>query len=55
MNDIQKFLREYTQETHTIREILNALMDKGLSQDEADKEFKIYEKSIRLAGFDEHP
>lgn len=58
MNSIQVFLREYTQEAHTIREIFNALISKGLSEKEAAEEFKKYEKSIPQADFDElmdHP
>lgn len=54
MNDIQDFLKQFTQTPHTIKEIFDALKEKGLTYEEADKEYKIYEKSIRLAGFDEH-
>ena len=54
MMDIQAFLREFTQQPHTIREILDAVQDKGLSEEEAEKEFRLYEKSIPLAGFDQH-
>jgi len=54
MNDIQEFLRQFTQEPHTIIEIINALKEKGLTDEEAASEFKTYEKSIPLAGFDQH-
>lgn len=55
MEDIQKFLYEYTQETHTIREILIALEEKGLTEEEVKIEFKKWSKSTKVEGFDEHP
>lgn len=54
MEDIQKFLLEYTKEVHTIREILSALEEKGLSKEEADKEFKIWMKSSKTDDYDEY-
>lgn len=38
MMDMQAFLREFTQQPHIIREILDALQDKGLSEEEAEKD-----------------
>lgn len=55
MADMQKFLYEYTREVHTIKEIINALMEKGLTEEEADNEFKIFDSKFKKAGFDMHP
>ena len=46
MMDIQAFLREFTQQPHTIREIIDALQDKGLSEEEAEKELRKARKNI---------
>ena len=54
MRDMQSFLESYMTTTHTLREIVLALMDKGLTEDEAEAEMKKFIKTHRQMGTDEH-
>ena len=54
MFDAQEFIRKFSTQPHTIRELFNALTDNGLTNEEADKELKKHFKSVKNEFFDQH-
>ena len=54
MFDAQVFIRTFSTKSHTIRDLFNALIDNGLTKEEADEELKKHFKSVKNEGFDQH-
>ncbi len=54
MFDAQEFIRQFSTKTHTIRDLFNALIDNGLTEEEADEELKKHFKSVKNEDFDQH-